>query len=74
MEREYGKYKGIHPGAILERGLDKRNLAQRPFAQSLSEHLRIINAIMKGKRDQDPVLALKIRSALGLEERFVCIV
>jgi plasmid maintenance system antidote protein VapI len=49
MKREYEKYKGIHPGAVLERELDKRNLAQRPFAQSLFEHPQTINAIIKGK-------------------------
>nr|WP_315197183.1 helix-turn-helix domain-containing protein [uncultured Flavobacterium sp.] len=68
MGTEYEKYKGIHPGAVLERELDKRNLAQRPFAQSLSEYPQTINAIIKGKRDLNTALALKIESALGLEE------
>jgi len=68
MKREYDKYKGIHPGAVLQRELDKRNLAQRPFAQSLFEHPQTINAIIKGKRDLNTALALKIESALGLEE------
>ena len=26
------KYKGIHPGIILERELEKRSLKKRPFA------------------------------------------
>ena len=68
MKREYDKYKGIHPGAVLQRELDKRNLAQRPFAQSLFEHPQTINAIIKGKRDLNTALALKIESALELEE------
>ena len=68
MNREFEKYKGIHPGAILGRELDKRNLSQRPFALSLMEHPQTINAIIQGKRDMNTAIALKIESALDLEE------
>ena len=68
MKRHYEKYKGIHPGAVLKRELDKRNLPQLTFAQSLSEHPQTINAIVKGRRDLNTALALKIEDALGLEE------
>ncbi len=44
------KYKGIHPGIILERELKKRALQQRPFALSIGEHPQTLNAITKGKR------------------------
>lgn len=68
MKREFEKYKGIHPGAVLERELSKRNLAQRPFALSLLEYPQTFNAIIKGKRNMNAALALKIENALGLEE------
>jgi plasmid maintenance system antidote protein VapI len=62
------KYKGIHPGIILERELKKRTLQQRPFALSIEEHPQTINAITKGKRKLNTALALKIEEKLGLEE------
>ncbi|WP_234461946.1 helix-turn-helix transcriptional regulator [Pedobacter segetis] len=65
---KYEKYKGIHPGAVLERELKKRGLSQRYFALSLSEHPQTINAITKGNRDLNIPLALKIEKMLGLEE------
>lgn len=65
---EIEKYKGIHPGAVIERELKKRNLAQRPFALSLLEYPQTFNAIIKGKRGVSTALALKIENALDLEE------
>jgi addiction module HigA family antidote len=68
MDNLIEKYKGIHPGAIIERELKKRKLAQRPFALSIFEHPQTLNAITKGKRGINTALALKIEKALGLEE------
>lgn len=62
------KYKGIHPGIILERELKKRALQQRSFALSIGEHPQTLNAITKGKRKLNTALALKIEERLGLEE------
>lgn len=62
------KYKGIHPGIILEREFKKRGLQQRPFALSIGEHPQTLNAITKGKRKLNTALALKIEEKLGLEE------
>ena len=62
------KYKGIHPGAVIDRELKKRNLSQRSFAISLPEHPQSFNAMIKGKRKLNTGLALKIEHALGLEE------
>ena len=62
------KYKGIHPGIILERELKKRALQQRPFALSIGEHPQTLNAITKGKRKLNTALALKIEEKLELEE------
>ena len=68
MELAIEKYKGIHPGIILERELKKRNLTKGPFALSLKEYPQTLNDITKGKRGLTPALSLKIDSALGLEE------
>ncbi len=62
------KYKGIHPGFILEREFKKRSLHKRPFALSIGEHPQTLNAITKGKRNLNTPLALKIEAKLGLEE------
>ena len=62
------KYKGIHPGLILERLLNKKAISQRPFALSIGEHPQTINAITKGRRKLNIALALKIEEKLNLEE------
>ncbi|WP_133577021.1 helix-turn-helix transcriptional regulator [Pedobacter metabolipauper] len=68
MEMSLEKYKGIHPGLILERELKKRKLKKRPFALSLPEYPQTINDITKGKRNLTPEVSLKIDRALGIEE------
>jgi plasmid maintenance system antidote protein VapI len=68
METVIEKYKGIHPGLILERELKKRNLKKGPFALSLHEYPQTLNGITKGQRGLTPALSLKIDKALGLEE------
>jgi plasmid maintenance system antidote protein VapI len=68
MKTYIEKFKGIHPGIILERELKKRELHQRPFALSLGEYPQTLNAITKGKRKLNTALALKIEEKLGLEE------
>jgi addiction module HigA family antidote len=68
MTEEFESYKGIHPGKVIERLLNKRNISQRSFAFALPEHPQTFNAILKGKRSLNTPLALKIERALGLEE------
>jgi len=68
MELLLKKYKGIHPGLILERELKKRDLKKGPFAISLQEYPQIFNEITKGRRGLTPGLSIKIDRALGLEE------
>ncbi|HVX00911.1 MAG TPA: hypothetical protein VHA52_10815 [Candidatus Babeliaceae bacterium] len=62
------KYKGIHPGLILERELKKRNLKKGPFAITIQEYPQVINEITKGRRGLSAALSLKIDQALDLEE------
>ena len=68
MKILFEKYKGIHPGAILERELKKRNLKKGPFALSLNEYPQTLNDITKGKRGMTAALSLKIDQAFDLEE------
>jgi plasmid maintenance system antidote protein VapI len=68
METRFEKYKGIHPGLVLERELKKRNIKKGPFALSLHEYPQTLNSITKAKRGLTPALSLKIDTALQLEE------
>jgi antitoxin HigA-1 len=68
MFERFEKYKGIHPGAVIDRELKKRDISQRSFAMSLPEHPQSFNAVIKGKRKLNTSLALKIEHTLGLEE------
>lgn len=73
MNLHFEKYKGIHPGKIIDRELKKRSVKQRPFAISLNEHPQTFNAITKGKRGISTSLALKIERALNLKEGTIVI-
>ncbi|XCF04799.1 helix-turn-helix domain-containing protein [Tamlana crocina] len=68
MNELVDKYKGIHPGLVLERILKKRMIRQRPFALSINEHPQTLNAIIKGSRSLNTALALKIEKKLDIEE------
>jgi plasmid maintenance system antidote protein VapI len=68
MKNFIEKFKGIHPGIVLDREFKKRAIQQRPFALSISEHPQTLNAITKAKRKLNTALALKIEERLGLEQ------
>jgi plasmid maintenance system antidote protein VapI len=68
MEPTIEKYKGIHPGMVLERELKKRKLKKGPFALSLQEYPQTLNDITKGRRGFTTALSLKVDKALGMEE------
>src|SRR5690606_5157012 len=68
MKKGLERFRGIHPGLILERELKKRAIKPSPFALLLDTHKQIFNAIIKGKRGISVPLALKVDKALGLEE------
>jgi len=71
MQNDITILKGIHPGIILERELKKRKLSKRKFALSIGEFPQTIGAIIKGKRDMNIPLSLKLEKALSLEEGFL---
>ena len=68
MQNTLEKYKGIHPGLILEREFKKRNLKKSPFALSLEIYPQTLNEITKGRRLITAEQSLKIDKALALEE------
>ncbi|WP_235271015.1 hypothetical protein [Flavobacterium sp. 316] len=49
MSFQLEKYKGIHPGIILERLLAKKEIAQRPFALSIEDIPRPLMLLQKGE-------------------------
>ncbi|MBV7532122.1 helix-turn-helix domain-containing protein [Chitinophaga sp. sic0106] len=62
--------KGIHPGLILERELQKRHVSKGQFALSIHEYPQTLSAIINGKRSMNTALAIRIEEALGIEEGF----
>lgn len=62
--------KGIHPGFVLERELEKRKLGKGQFAIAAGEFPQTLTAITKGKRRMNTPLALKIEKLLGMEEGY----
>ncbi|WP_439697554.1 transcriptional regulator [Mucilaginibacter sp. AW1-7] len=73
MEKWIEKYRGINPGAILDRELKKKKLKQTAFARDIKLPAQTLNAIIKGKRKMTPEVAFKIDNALGLEESTMAI-
>ncbi|WP_026932582.1 HigA family addiction module antitoxin [Christiangramia echinicola] len=60
MFPETHKIAGIHPGLILKREMEKRNMKNVELASSLNEHAQTIGAIIKGKRKINPQLSIKL--------------
>ena len=63
--------KGVHPGKMIERELQKKNISKRQFALSIDEHPQTLGAIIKGNRKMNTALSLKIEEKLGFEEGFL---
>jgi addiction module HigA family antidote len=70
MANEISILKGLHPGVVLERELQKRKLSKGRFAISINEFPQTLSAIIKGKRSMNTSLALKIEEALHKEEGY----
>lgn len=73
MKKQIDILKGIHPGFVLERELEKRNMRKGSFALQIQEYPQTLSSITKGKRDMNINLALKIEHVLGIEEGFFMI-
>ncbi|WP_343523750.1 plasmid maintenance system antidote protein [Pedobacter sp.] len=68
MEKLISKFKGIHPGIVLERELKRKGLKKGPLALSLNEYPQTLNNITKGRRGITAALSIKLDHSLGLEE------
>ena len=73
MKEQISILKGIHPGFVLERELEKRKIRKGSLALQIQEYPQTLSAITKGKRDMNTSLALKIEHVLGIEEGFFMI-
>ena len=73
MKKYLNILKGIHPGFVLERELEKRQIRKGSFALQIQEYPQTLSTITKGKRDMNIGLALKIEHVLGIEEGFFMI-
>ena len=73
MKNDLNILKGIHPGFVLERELEKRQIRKGSFALQIQEYPQTLSTITKGKRDMNIGLALKIEHVLGIEEGFFMI-
>lgn len=60
--------KGIHPGLLLNRELNRRGMKSRTLAETIEEHPQTISAIVRGRRSMNTPLSLRIEKALGMEE------
>lgn len=62
--------KGVHPGIILGRELQKRSHPKNRFAESVNEFPQTIGAIIAGRRRMNPALSIKIEEMLGAQEGY----
>jgi len=65
--------KGIHPGKILNKSLEGRNMSQRALAKMAGAHYQTINAIIAEKRDMPLDLSLRFDEIFGFKEGFFAI-
>lgn len=71
MKNDLSILKGVHPGVVLERELSKKNLPKGRFAISINEFPQTLGAIIKGKRNMNTSLALRIERELGWDEGYL---
>jgi len=65
--------KGLHPGKLIARDLQKRHLTQRFLAQNTNIPSQTINAVINGRRNLTTEQALKIEALLEYEEGFLAL-
>ena len=61
--------RAIHPGEILREELRERGIKQKDFAQVIGVQATHLNEFIKGKRNLNEDLALKLESQLGIPFR-----
>lgn len=68
MENQLKKYKGIHPGFILRRIIEKRGLKAAEIVHSAGILKQNLSAFQKGKRGISTAAGLRLDEVLQLEE------
>ena len=58
--------RAIHPGEILREELRERGVKQKDFAQAIGVQATHLNEFIKGKRNLNEDLAMKLESQLGI--------
>ena len=58
--------RAIHPGEILREELQERGIKQKDFAQAIGMQATHLNEFIKGKRNLNEDLAMKLESQLGI--------
>ena len=71
MKSKLDILKGVHPGKFIERELQKKNISKRQLALSIGEHPQTLGSIIKGTRNMNGPLSLKIEEKLGFDEGFL---
>lgn len=73
MDSRIDIIKGIHPGKMIERDLNKKNITQRSLADETGIPYQTINAVIAGRRNLTTEQALRVEISLGYEEGFLAI-
>ena len=60
----------LHPGEVLEEELEARDLKKSVFAMDLKIYPSHFSNILKGKRDINAAIALKLEKALDISAEF----
>ncbi|MGY5354190.1 HigA family addiction module antitoxin [Wenyingzhuangia sp. IMCC45467] len=67
MLPQLAKIKGIHPGLILKRELERNNIKSSLLAMEIKEHKQTISAIVNKKRGINPELSIKLANYFHTE-------
>ncbi|MDO7874236.1 HigA family addiction module antitoxin [Hymenobacter sp. ASUV-10] len=67
---EYAPRIATHPGIVLQRELDAREIKQSDLAKELGMSASQLNEIVKGKRPISPELAILLEAALEIDAPF----
>lgn len=65
--------RGLHPGKLIARDLQKRHFTQRSLSQSTGIPAQTINAVINGRRNLTTEQALKVEVLLEYEEGFLAL-
>jgi HTH-type transcriptional regulator/antitoxin HigA len=60
----------LHPGEVLEEELEARDIKKSVFAMDLKIYPSHFSNILKGKRDINAAIALKLEKALDISAEF----